>query len=201
MKRKVIALVLFLFVFAVSYAQQHIKFNGATFGTTVENFILGFPEKPYIVKSVNRHIFNPELSNGYEGFVKINSDNWKCFILASRISNTVYRTVSINSYTDLENGLMLLVKTLENKYGGAIQEKQEKLGVIKSESYDKGNREMLALYYYVKDYNNKTIGEIRISAAPSNKEATSGWIELSYTDYRSRDLARKEYENIMNNAL
>ena len=60
---------------------------------------------------------------------------------------------------------------------------------------------MLALYYYVKNKKGKTIGEIRISAAPTDRNAISGWIELSYTDYSSRDKARKEYNSLMRNAL
>ena len=94
---------------------------------------------------------------------------------------------------------MLLVKTLEEKYGGGIKEKQENLGEIGYlGSY---YREMLALYYYIKGSNGKRIGEIRISAAPSDREAKSGYIELSYTDYSARDKATREYNSLMRDAL
>ncbi len=94
---------------------------------------------------------------------------------------------------------MLLVKTLEGKYGDGVQEKQEDLGEIVH--YNTYRKEMLALYYYVKNSNNKVIGEIRISAAPSDKDAKNGLIELSYTDYKAHEKATKEYNSIMNDAL
>ena len=53
--------------------------------------------------------------------------------------------------------------------------------------------------YYIKGKNNKRIGEIRISAAPLG--TSSGYIELSYTDYSSRDKATREYNSLLRNAL
>ena len=95
---------------------------------------------------------------------------------------------------------MLLVKALEEKYGGGIQEKQEDLGWVK-EINSNSHKEMLALYYYVKNKKNQLIGEIRISAAPTDRNAISGWIELSYTDYSTRDKATREYNSLMRDAL
>lgn len=94
---------------------------------------------------------------------------------------------------------MLLVKTLEEKYGGHKEEKQEDLGEIQT-GIATYKREMLALYYYVTK-NNKIIGEIRISAAPNDKDAKWGYVELSYTDYAARELSVREYNSIMNSVL
>lgn len=184
-----------------SYSQEHIKFNGATFGKPLTEFIKGFSgsisstSSTYAPRGYNSNLCNRKCYN-----IKLNSQNWECHIFSSRTTDTVFRTVSVNSFFgDLENQLMLLVKALEQKYGGGIQEKQENLGeVVYFQTYKK---EMLALYYYVKGSNGKRIGEIRISAAPSDREAKSGYIELSYTDYSSRDKATREYNSLMRNAL
>lgn len=185
-----------------SYSQQHIKFNGATFGQSVQSFIQcfnsGFSSSTtgqFPPKGYNSNLCN---HNCYD--IKLNSQDWYCHIFSSRITNTVFRTVCVKAfYYDLETQLMLLVKTLENKYGGGVQEKQEDLGQIGY--YSDYKREMLALYYYIKDYNNKTIGEIRISAAPTDKEAKSGWVEISYVDYKSRDKATQEYNTLMDDTF
>ena len=94
---------------------------------------------------------------------------------------------------------MLLVKTLEGKYGGGVQEKQDELGQI--EYVGNYKREMLALRYYVKNSRNQTIGDIRISAAPIDKEGKGGYVELCYTDYKSREKATQEYNTLMNNTF
>lgn len=182
-----------------SYSQDHIKFNGATFGLPLIEFIKGFQgesSKTYIPSPKG---FNPNLCNCDGYIIVLNAYRWDCLIFSSIITKTVFRTVSVQSFTDLENNLMLFVKALEEKYGGGIQEKQENLGEI-SHSY-RDYREMLALYYYVKGANNKIIGEIRIAAAPSSKDGKSGCIELSYTDYKACDLATKEYNSLMREAL
>lgn len=193
-------IVVFICIFSMNtYSQEHIKFNGATFGKPLNEFLKGFPPTPMSYYDGFPTGFNPELCNHTCYLVKFNSINWKCHIFSSKTSNTVFRTVSVMSFTDLKNNLMLLVKALEEKYGGGIQEKQENLGEI-STAFSK-NREMLALYYYIKGTNNRKIGEIRISAAPSSKDMKSGFIELSYTDYNARDKATKEYNSIMRDAL
>lgn len=199
--KKILFLVI-TFVFSVCcYSQEHIKFNGATFGKPISEFIKGFPGDPFI--SDNYSIprgFNSELCNHTNYSIKLNSKNWYCHIFSSRSTNTVFMTVCVNSYyNDLKEQLMLPVKALEEKYGGGIQEKQENLGEVVY--FEKYHREMLALYYYIKGSTGKRIGEIRISAAPTDKEGKSGYIELSYTDYSSRDKATKEYNSLMKNAL
>lgn len=182
-----------------SYSQEHIKFNGATFGRPLNEFIKGFPGSPTTYYDGFPKGFNSTLCNHYCYLVRFNSTNWKCHIFTSKTTNTVFRTVSVECYTDLKTNLMFLVKALEEKYGGGVQEKQENLGeVVYGSSYYK---EMLALYYYIKGNNNKRIGEIRISAAPRDKNATWGIIELSYTDYSSRNKATREYNSLMRNAL
>ena len=188
-----------------SYSQEHIKFNGATFGKPLVEFVKGFPSnhigsRPYKYYNGTPRGFNSELCNHNQYMIYLNSNPWRCHIFSSRSTDTVFRTVSVHRfYNDLENQLMLLVKTLEEKYGGGIQEQQQNLGEVVYEA--KYYREMLALYYYIKGSNGNRIGEIRISAAPEDKNAKTGYIELSYTDYSSRAKATREYNSLMRNAL
>ena len=200
MKKKLFVTAIVTLLSLCSYSQEHIKFNGATFGKPLNEFIKGFPGSVSRVNSYAPRGYNSNLCNWKCYNMKLNSQNWECHIFSSRTTNTVFRTVSANAfYGDLENQLMLLVKTLEQKYGGGIQEKQENLGeVVYLHTYKK---EMLALYYYIKGSNGKRIGEIRISAAPTDKDAKSGYIELSYTDYSAQKLATREYNSLMRNAL
>lgn len=198
MKKLSIAIIVSLLSIC-SYSQEHIKFNGATFGKPLNEFIKGFPGTVSGMSSSPKG-HNSNLCNWKCYGIILNSQRWECHIFSSRTTNTVFRTVCVNSFNkDLKNQLMLLVKTLEEKYGGGTQEKQEDLGeVVYFQTYKK---EMLALYYYIKGSNGKRIGEIRISAAPTDKEAKSGYIELSYTDYSARDKATREYNTLMRNAL
>lgn len=184
---------------ACSYSQEHIKFNGATFGLPLNEFIKGFPKSSKSTISLSPKGYNPDLCNWHAYLIRLNSQDWECHIFSSRTSDTVFRTICAESFSDLKNNLMLYVKTLEEKYGSGIPEKQENLGEIRYLGDD--HREMMALYYYIKSKNGKRIGEIRISAAPRDREAKSGWIELSYTDYSSRDKATREYNSKMRNAL
>lgn len=201
MKKTVFLLLLICPILPV-WSQTNIKFNGATFGTTPEIFISGFPEKPTIMAFTNREIFTPDVCNGYVGDIKLNTEIWNCYFLSSRKSNKVFRTVCNRHSDQMQNDLMLLVKTLEDKYGGHREEKQEDLGKIYSAYYlSIGQREMLALYYTIRNSNNQAIGEIRISCAPSDKEAKKGYIELSYTDFSTQKIAQNEYNSIMYNAL
>ncbi len=199
--RRLIYITIFLCCFLCANAQQNIKFNGATFGTTVENFILGFPEKPYLQKSYDTDIFNSNICNGYECFMKLNAETWKCYIFSSRKTDRVFRTVCTIGYpSDLQTHMMLLVKTLEEKYGGHYEEPQSELGYIKS-GYDK-LKEMFALKYQIKNSSGQAIGEIRISCSPwKNAQNDGGCIELSYLDLNTSALATREYNAIMSNAL
>ena len=188
-----------IFIFSIvclltvcSYSQEHIKFNGATFGLPLNEFIHGFYKMPSKSTADPPKGYDYYLCNHNAYYLDIESNTWTCHIFSSKITDTVFRTVCVNSYSDLKTNLMFLVKALEDKYGGGVQEKQEDLGEISY--YGSYHREMLALYYYAKGANNQRIGEIRVSCAPANKEATYGYIELSYTDYKSRDKATREYK-------
>lgn len=201
--KKLVIVIIACFLSVCSYSQEHIKFNGATFGQPFNEFVKGFPQGTHKIndyriypKGYNDNLYNYEVYS-----VKLNSDQWECRIFSSKTSNIVFMTVCSLQFNrdDLENNLMLLVKALEQKYGSGISEKQENLGEIPY--YYSTHREMLALYYYVKDRNNKKIGEIRVSASPKDEKAKNGWIELSYKDYKSHDKATREYNAIMNNAL
>ncbi len=183
-----------------SYSQEHITFNGATFGQSVNSFIKSFPKRPNWVVPLIPSGADANTYNLHDCDISFNSGKWYCRIYSSKKSKSVFRTISVANFTDMKNSLMLLVKSLEEKYGGERQEKQENLGYI-VEKNSKTHKEMLALYYYAKNKKGKVIGEIRISAAPADRNAISGWIELSYTDYKTRDKATKEYNSIMRDAL
>lgn len=204
MKRILSIIICCLSIFLAN-AQTNIKFNGATFGNTLENFIEGFPKKPYIKELHSNKIYNPDVYNGYRGYVQFNSQDCETFIFTSRKSNKVFRTITHKFSEDMQNDLMLLVKTLENKYGGHREEKKEDLGeIITGEYGDSSFREMLALYYTIYNNNNQPIGEVRISCAPvprDNGKGKIGYIELSYTDYNTSKLAADEYNSLMNDTL
>jgi hypothetical protein len=184
-----------------TYSQVHIKFNGATFGKPVTEFIKGFPGSPSLSSGYHKAPkgFNPDLCNRDFCYIRLNSQDWSCHIFSSRSTKTVFRTVSVGYFDNLETQSMLLVKTLEEKYGGGVQETQGNLGEVVG--YSDYYKEMLALYYYIKDSNGRRIGEIRISVAPKDRNAMKGYIELSYTDYSAQKLATREYNSLMRNAL
>lgn len=189
------------FLTICSYSQEHIKFNGATFGKPVTEFIKGFPGSPSLSSGYHKAPkgFNPDLCNRDFCYIRLNSQDWSCHIFSSRSTKTVFRTVSVGYFDNLETQSMLLVKTLEEKYGGGVQETQGNLGEVVG--YSDYYKEMLALYYYIKDSNGRRIGEIRISVAPKDRNAMKGYIELSYTDYSAQKLATREYNSLMRNAL
>lgn len=200
--KRITILLIALFLTICSYSQEHIRFNGATFGKSVTEFVKEFPGSPSLTTIYHKAPkgFNPNLCNRDLCYIKLNSQDWNCHIFSSRSTKTVFRTVSVGYfYKDLESQLMLLVKTLEEKYGGGVKEQQGNLGEIVG--HDEYHKEMLALYYYIKGSNGKRIGEIRISTAPTDRNARNGYIELSYTDYSSQEKATKEYNSLMRNAL
>lgn len=199
MKRVFLVVFICFFTFC-SYSQEHIKFNGATFGKSLNSFVSDFPDKATHIVPLIPSGANTGLYKLHGCSITFNSTKWYCKLLSSIKSKSVFRTISVAPFSDMKNSLMLLVKSLEEKYGGEIQEKQENLGQI-VEDNGRCHREMLALYYYPKNKKGKIIGEIRISAAPTDRNAVSGWIELSYTDYSSRDKATREYNSKMRNAL
>lgn len=194
--RKVVLITILGLLSICSYSQEHIKFNGATFGQPLSEFIKGFPQKPErSTISYPPKGFNSSLCNRNAYLISLNSYTWECQIFSSKKTNTVFRTICVQDFMDLENQLMFIVKTLEEKYGGGIQEQQGNLGEVGY--FGSYYREMLALYYYIKNNRGKRIGEIRISAAPRDKDAKTGCIELSYTDYNSRNKATNEYNSMM----
>lgn len=199
--KRIILLFIVYFLTICSYSQEHIKFNGATFGKPVTEFIKGFPGSPSISSGYHKAPkgFNPDLCNRDFCYIRLNSQDWSCHIFSSRSTKTVFRTVSVKYFDNLETQSMLLVKTLEEKYGGGVQETQGNLGEVVG--YDEYFKEMLALYYYIKDSSGRRIGEIRISIAPKDRNAKNGYIELSYTDYNAQKLATREYNSLMRNAL
>ena len=200
--KKLFLIAILFFLSVCSFSQEHIKFNGATFGKPVTEFIKGFPGSPSLEKMyrMGPKGFNSELCDRDFCYIKLNSNEWDCHIFSSRSTKTVFRTVSVRYFpNNLETQTMLLVKNLEEKYGGGVKEPQENLGeVVGNNNYHK---EMLALYYYIKGSSGKRIGEIRISVAPIDRNAKFGYIELSYTDYSSQKKATKEYNTLMRNAL
>ncbi len=198
--RKAVLIIIVSLLSVCSYSQEHITFNGATFGKSVNSFIKGFPKKPDWVVPLIPSGANAGLYKLHDCDIYFNSQKWYCRIYSSKKSNSVFRTISIAKFSDMKNSLMLLVKSLEEKYGGERQEKQEDLGYI-VEKNTTTHKEMLALYYYVSNKKNQIIGEIRISAAPLDRNAISGWIELSYTDYKTRDKATQEYNSLIRDAL
>lgn len=201
MKKKIFVIAIVTLLSLCSYSQEHITFNGATFGKSAKSFIKSFPVRPKIHNQLIPTGPDAGLYSLDECYwVHFNSNKWYCKLYSSKKSRSVFRTICVANYSDLKNGLMLLVKALEEKYGGGIQEKQEDLGWVK-EINSNSHKEMLALYYYVKNKKNQLIGEIRISAAPTDRNAISGWIELSYTDYSTRDKATREYNSLMRDAL
>ena len=200
MKKKIFVIAIVTLFSLCSYSQEHITFNGATFGKSSKSFVKGFHPRPTWVGSYIPSGANAGLYKLHGCDIYFNSYKWYCSIYSSKKSDSVFRTISIAQFSDMKNSLMLLVKSLEEKYGGERQEKQEDLGYI-VERNSTTHKEMLALYYYVKNKKNKVIGEIRISAAPTDRDAISGWIELSYTDYSSRDKATREYNSLMHDAL
>lgn len=201
MKKKIFVIAIVTLLSLCSYSQEHITFNGATFGKSAKSFIKSFPVRPKIHNQLIPTGLDAGLYSLDECYwVHFNSNKWYCKLYSTKKNRLVFRTVCIANHTDLKNSLMLLVKALEEKYGAERQEKQEDLGYI-VEMNGKTHKEMLALYYYAKNKKGKPIGEIRISAAPTDRNAISGWIELSYTDYSTRDKATREYNSLMRDAL
>lgn len=207
--KKIIILPIIFLSCLFSSAQNHIKFNGATFGQPLNTFIVGFlkgtygrPPEQSMEKITYGRDYNPDLYNLHLGTINLNAREWQCNIHSSRKSNIVFQTISVRHSDDMQNDLMYLVKTLEDKYGGHKEASKEELGKIYYKIYYfKDYREMLALTYYIKNTSGNTIGEVRVSCAPNSNDGKSGYIELNYTDYAALKIAQSEYNSIMNDAL
>lgn len=208
MKRSIL-LILIIFSTICVYAQNHIKFNGSTFGQQLNTFTEGFVKGTFgktpaqsIEKITYGSHYNPDLYDLHLCTIDLNAREWQCSIHSSRKTNIVFQTVSVRFSSDLKNDLMYLVKTLEEKYGGHKEAAQDELGKIYYKStYWDGHQEMLALTYYIKNSSGLDIGEVRISCAPTWKDGTGGYIELNYKDYAAIKTAQNEYNTIMKNAL
>ena len=125
--RRVLFLTIINLLTLCAYSQEHIKFNGATFGKPLKEFVkeMGNP-KPAIV------LFSPtnfsDKCNEYVYSIVLNKSSWNCYILCTRKTNTVFRTMSYKGVDNgLKNYLMSIVKVLEEKYGNGLIEKQEKI--------------------------------------------------------------------------
>ena len=108
MKKFIILLTSLLFSVQL-FSQEHIKFNGATFGQSLPSFVQSLRNSS---KSHYQFIepkgYNSNICNRASYYVKLNSQDWQYQVFSSRISNTVFRTISVNSfYSDLETQLML----------------------------------------------------------------------------------------------
>lgn len=209
-----------------SYAQEHVSFNGATFGQTQKEFLShlnGHPTSSYLIEHPNKNLYNRYFVND----VPLNTYRCKMFVHCSMKTKTVFETITWIRATKLKDELKYFVMVFEEKYGGHIEEPQSELGYItdghlttyaatgrtvNDEGYAaysdllSSYKEMLALKYIIhRKTDNKAIGEIRISAAPDHKITKStdsyGYIEITYRDYAAAEKSIKEYNNTMNDIL
>lgn len=209
MKKVIIAFVLTLCTFS-AFAQEHIQFNGATFGVNKETFLSN------INKSFDnnhtlyvRHTYKDIYNRYFSDLGKVNTYNACYYIHSSLKTDMVFEVIAWFHVSNLKEEFMLYVKGLETKYGGHIEEDAENLGTITTRKYDHDKsgeyREMMALKYIIRSKTtNKPIGEVRISAAPQHSptyDGDSGYIELTYRDFAAADAAMNEYERTLNSIL
>ena len=206
-KKILITLLLALSSF-FTYAQEHITFNGATFGTDLSTFMSSvncyIPDTRFVNHS-HKDVYNRRFTN----MGKINTYNACYYIHSSVKTNTVFETIAWFKAENLQDELKRYVATLEAKYGSHIKVNSEELGWIvnRRHTHDEISRhkEILALKYMIRSRKtNKVIGEIRISGAPEHSpsyEGDSGYIELTYRDYAAADSAMSEYKNTLSSIL
>ena len=205
-----------------SYAQEHISFNGASFGQAQKDFqasLNGQPSSSYLIEHSNKNLYHRYFYKD----VPLSTYRCKMFLHCSIKSKTVFETITWFNVTNLKDELQYFVKVFEEKYGGHIEEPQSELGYIDdgsnenfadqngyyrfNVSYSKGwggehHKEMLALKYSIhRKSDNKAIGEIRISAAPKYDSGTYGIIEITYRDYAATEKSIAEYNTTMNDIL
>lgn len=212
MKRLLLSLLL-SFVAVCSYSQEHISFNGATFGstlTTFESALMG-SSNHYALKYIE-HTYKDMYNRYFVYNGKLNSYQCQYYIHCSRKSQIVFETICWFKVSNLKAELTPFVKLFEEKYGGHIKADASSLGSIAwrdsghSLASYYGNpyphKEMLALTYTIyRKSDNKAIGEIRISAAPDHtptNDNDSGIIEITYRDHNAADAAISEYNSVMN---
>ena len=205
MKRLIILIITSLIAVS-AFSQDHLVFNGATFGLPLKKFAKALPKKSSLKKGYYGDQYLLDVYKIHRCKMEMNHNMWTCFIYSSVADKTVFRTISVCYFSSLKLHTTNIVRTLENKYGPGVSEKESSLGRIcnpKAYSWelDYYHKEMLAIDYYVKNRNNETIGEIRISVAPSKNSSDSGYIELTYTDYKASNKTANNYNSAVYNAL
>lgn len=191
-----------------SYAQEHISFNGATFGVERSSFLSSIDKIGTHVEYIS-HTYKDVYNRHFYPEGKINTYSAQYYIHSSLKTNIVFELVAWFRVSNLKEELMLFVKSLETKYGGHINENADDLGEIIDRTYSHGTygkyREMLAMKFTIKSQKTKNeIGEIRISAAPTHSptyDGDSGYIELTYRDYSAAESAIAEYEATIGSIL
>ena len=182
-----------------SYAQEHISFNGATFGVERSSFLSSIDKTSSFIE-YRSHPYKDVYNRHFLEFGKINTYSAKYYIHSSLKTNIVFELVAWFYVSNLKEELMLFVKGLEKKYGAHINENADELGEINGKY-----REMLAMKFTIKSQKtNNEIGEIRISAAPTHSptyDGDSGYIELTYRDYSAAESAIAEYEATIGSIL
>lgn len=187
-----------------AYSQEHLVFNGATFGLPLKKFVKALPKHSSLKKGYYGDIYLDDLYKIHRCTTMMNQNEWTCFIYSSVIDKTVMKTISVCYFSSLKVHTTNIVRTLENKYGAGVVEEKKSLGKIcnpnvTSLDLNYYHNEMMAIDYYVKNSTGKTIGEIRISVAPTRND--NGYIELTYTDYKSGENATNNYNKAIYNAL
>ena len=136
----------------------------------------------------------------YYGDGNINAYPCRYYIHCSIKEEFVFETIAWFVVDDLESETAPFVKIFEEKYGGHIKEDVSNLGYKQRED-SFSSKEILALKYIIRSKtSNKPIGEVRISAATFDT-TNRGYIEITYRDYTTADIAINEYNAIMNNIL
>ena len=218
---RIVFIICLLLATITATAQEHISFNGATFGQTQKEFqssLNGHPSTSYLISHSNKNLYNRYFYTD----VPLSTYTCKMFMHCSVRSNIVFETITWFRATNLKEELKYFVQIFEEKYGEHISEAQSDLGYINdgrigSASIDKGyyefsvnysdsfgdhHKEMLALKYTIhRKKDNKAIGEIRISAAPISPSSNYGYIEITYRDFAAAESAIGEYNSIMNSIL
>ena len=215
MKRVFICFLTLLLLCDISNAQEHISFNGSTFGKRRPEFISSMkcsPSNPKIIGHTEKNLYNRYHYNN----VYLNTYKCNMFLHSSVKGDNVFETIVWFRVSEMQEELKYFLTIFEEKYGAHIKEPQDQLGyggdvgLSSTEGFDgyygcsgPSNKEMLALKYIIKGSKNTPIGEIRISCIPdrSYSDPKYGWIEITYRDYAASESAIAEYKNVMNDIL
>ena len=197
--KKLILILQFSLLALCTKAQEHISFNGATFGCSRQEFAaaLGLDRDGKITDHTHKNMYDRYF---YE-FGKLGKYTPNYYIHCSIKSHFVFECIAFFAVSNIEEEVSTFIKVFEEKYGGHIKEDTNKLGYI-SNGYISEYKELFALKYTIRRYSdNKPIGEIRISVAPYSINSRGGYIEITYRDYAAAKTAISEYNNIMNDIL